>query len=197
MSTMRPIRSIATALLVASVAVAGCARSQPDQRDTAANQPPAVTTPATSAPAVTAPPATPAPSKAPAPEPVVLVDGRHPVLLKSVDLGRRTITFDLIQMYWGEEAVREATKDHVEAGQANDYYVRNVNPRLRTLPVLADAAITVNMLAVERTGSITKDVSVSLAELPVLMRAQPYASRLFYITVRHDQVVKMAEQYIP
>jgi hypothetical protein len=194
---MRPIRSIATALLVASVAVAGCARSQPDQRDTAANQPPAVTTPATSAPAVTAPPATPAPSKAPAPEPVVLVDGRHPVLLKSVDLGRRTITFDLIQMYWGEEAVREATKDHVEAGQANDYYVRNVNPRLRTLPVLADAAITVNMLAVERTGSITKDVSVSLAELPVLMRAQPYASRLFYITVRHDQVVKMAEQYIP
>jgi hypothetical protein len=197
MSTMRPIRALATTLLVASVAVAGCARSQPDQRDTTANQPPAVTAPATSPPAVTAPPATPAPSTAPAPEPVVLADGRHPVYLKTVDPSRRTITFDLIQMYWGDDAAREAAKDHQESPPPNDYYIRNVNPRLRTLPVRADAPITVNMLAVERTNSITKDVSVSLAELPALMRAQPHASRLFYITVRHDQVVKMAEQYIP
>ncbi|HZC98772.1 MAG TPA: hypothetical protein VFA46_00795 [Actinomycetes bacterium] len=194
---MRPIRSLATALLVASVAVAGCARSQPDQRDTATGQPPAVTTPATSTPAVTAPPATPAPPKAPGRSAsVVLADGRHPVHLKTIDPGRRTITFDLIQMYWGEEAVREAAKDGWQEVD-NDYYIRNVNPRLRTLPVRADAAITVNMLAVERTGTITKDVSVSLAELPALMRAHPSASRLFYITVRHDQVVKMAEQYIP
>jgi hypothetical protein len=193
MSTMRPIRAFATVLLAAGVAVAGCARSQPDQRDTAANQPPAVSAPATSAP-----PTTQAPSKAPGrSESVVLADGRHPVHLKTVDPGRRTITFDLIQMYWGEEAVREATKDHMEAGQANDYYVRNLNPRLRTLPVRADAVITVNMLARERTGSLTKDVSVSLAELPALMRAHPHAPPMFYITVRHDQVVKMTEQYIP
>jgi Immunoglobulin-like domain of bacterial spore germination len=58
MSVMRPIRAIATALLVASVAVAGCGRSQPDQTATPAAQPPAATAaPTTSAPAtVTRPP---------------------------------------------------------------------------------------------------------------------------------------------
>lgn len=49
---MRPIRSIASALLVASVAVAGCARSQPDQSAVPASVPPTVTAPpATNAPA--------------------------------------------------------------------------------------------------------------------------------------------------
>jgi hypothetical protein len=54
MSTMRPIRTIATAataLLLAGVAVAGCGRSQPDQP----------TTPTARSPAATAAPTTPAP----------------------------------------------------------------------------------------------------------------------------------------
>jgi glucose/arabinose dehydrogenase len=78
MTTMRPIRSIATALLVASLAVAGCARSQPDQAPPPADQPPAVTTaPAPKAPAPT--------SGSTARQPVVLADGRHPVRLTTVD----------------------------------------------------------------------------------------------------------------
>ena len=40
MSTMRPIRAIATTLLIASLAVAGCGRSQPDQPTTPAGPPP-------------------------------------------------------------------------------------------------------------------------------------------------------------
>ena len=58
MSTMRPIRAIATTLLVASVAVAGCGRSQPDQPTTPAARPPAATVgPTTPAPpTVTRPP---------------------------------------------------------------------------------------------------------------------------------------------
>jgi hypothetical protein len=198
MSTMRPVRSIATALLVASVAVAGCARSQPDQRDTAAKRPPTISAPATSPPAVTAPPATPAPPpKAPArSEPVVLADGRHPVYLKTIDPDRRTITFDLIQMYWGEDAAREAAKDHQESPPPNDYYIRNVNPRLRTLPVRSDATITVNTLASSWTGSATKNVPVTLAKLASLTGSDDHGPP-FYITVRHDQVVKIAEQYVP
>ena len=202
---MRPIRSIATALLVAGVAVAGCTRSQPDQRDTATGQPAAVTAPSTMA-APTTPPATKAPAtKAPAPstsgavtrsKPVVLADGRHPVSIKTVDPDRRRITFDLIQFYWGEEAVREATKDHMEAGQANDYYIRNVNPRLRTLPVRSDATITVNTLASGYTGDATKNVGVQLYRLQILLEQRGYDA-VFWITVRHDQVVKIAEQYLP
>jgi hypothetical protein len=45
-------------------------------------------------------------------EPVVLADGRHPVLLKTIDPGQRTVTFDLVQFYRDEEAAREAAKDH-------------------------------------------------------------------------------------
>jgi hypothetical protein len=133
MSSMRPIRFLATALLVAGLAVAGCGRSQPDQ--------PAA--PTSGSPAVTA---TPTPKPAP-PEPVVLVDGRHPVIIESIDPTQRTITFDLIQMYWGDEATREAAKDHQESPPPNDYYIRNVNPKLRTLPVRADTLITINTIA--------------------------------------------------
>jgi hypothetical protein len=47
---MRPIRSLATALLVASLAAAGCGTSQPDPPTTPPSQPPVVTAPPTPAP---------------------------------------------------------------------------------------------------------------------------------------------------
>jgi hypothetical protein len=299
MSSMRPIRSIATALLVASVAVAGCAKSQPNQTATGTSTPPAASAPpATKAPAADNPtPATPVKTNAAAPrilsvttspalpnengwlklsgagtvtfhvqatntqrvrfslgptgtgvgdlakllgedtnrrngwtlawhyrdepllahlyvraigssgaasaetvlslyhpESVVLADGRHPVYLKTVDAGHRTITFDLIQLYWGDEAAREAARDHQESPPPNDYYLRNVNPRLRTLPVRADATITVNTLAAAWTGSATRNVPVTLSQLASLLGKY---SPPFWITVRHDRVAKIAEQYLP
>lgn len=130
------------------------------------------------------------------PEAVVLADGRHPVYLKTIDLSRRTITFDLIQLYWGDEATREAAKDHQESPPPNDYYIRNVNPRLRTLPARAEATITVNTLAAGYTGSATRNVAVGLPRLQQLLHLAGY-SPPFWITVRHDQVVKIAEQYLP
>jgi hypothetical protein len=178
MSSMRPIRAIGSALLVASLAVAGCSRSQPDQTTTPADQPPAAAT----APAPT--------DVATDSQPAVLADGRHPIILKAIDPGRRTITFDLIQMYWLDDAEREAAKDHQRVD--DDYYIRNLNSKLRTLPVGADAPITVNTIATW-TGSATKNVSVTLPQLATL---QTHGA-VFYITVRHDQVVQLAQQYLP
>jgi glucose/arabinose dehydrogenase len=189
MTIMRPIRSIATALLIASLAVAGCARSQPDQTPPPADQPPAVT--ATPAPKAQAPTDGPATSR----QPVVLADGRHPVRITTVDPDRRTVTFDLIQFYWGDDATREAAKDHQESPPPNDYYIRNVNPRLRTLPVTRDATITTNTLTAGYTGSATKDIQVPLWRLTILLPSS--YSPPFWITVHHGQVVKLAEQYIP
>jgi hypothetical protein len=183
MSTMRPVRAITITLLAASLAVAGCARSQPDHSATPTSQPPSVTAP----PATTAP----APGGTPKGNPVVLVDGRHPVFVANVDPSRRTLRFDLIQFYWDDEATREAAKDHQESPPANDYYIRNVNPRLRTLPVRADATITVNSLGF---GS-QADHPVSLATLATLVRAPGWPP--FWITVRHGQVVKIAQQWVP
>jgi hypothetical protein len=57
MTIMRPIRTIATALLVASLAAAGCGTSQPDQPTTPPSQPPVVTAPPTPAPPTPTPPA--------------------------------------------------------------------------------------------------------------------------------------------
>jgi hypothetical protein len=115
-------------------------------------------------------------------------------MLKTVDPDRRTITFDLIQWYVGEEAAREAAKDHKESPPPNDY-IRNVNPRLRTLPVRSDAIITCNTLTAGYTGSATKDVRVQLGRLAIVL--PPGGEGPFWITVRHDLVVGIVQQYIP
>jgi hypothetical protein len=215
MTVMRPIRSIATALLLAGVAVAGCAGNQPDQRSAPAANPPIVSapptvttppatktpatktpatkTPATKTPAITTPPAT---SRHSTSKAAVLADGRHPVYIRTVDPDSRKITFDLIQFYFSDDATREAAKDHKESAPPNDYYIRNVNPALRTLPVRADATVTVNTLAAGYTGSATKNVSVQLYRLQIMLDAHGY-SPPFWITVRSDQVTKVAEQYLP
>ncbi|HEU4898289.1 MAG TPA: hypothetical protein VFX88_12105 [Actinomycetota bacterium] len=54
---MRPIRTLATALLVAGLAAAGCGTSQPDPPTTPPSQPPVVTAPPTPAPPNPTPPA--------------------------------------------------------------------------------------------------------------------------------------------
>jgi hypothetical protein len=186
MTTMRPIRTIATALLIAGLAVAGCARSQPDQSASSPSQEPAVTAPRT--------PTAPAPAPAdttPTPQPVVLADGHHPVIIKTVDPNRRTIRFDLIQLYFGEEARREELKDHdTQYPAPNDIYLRNLNPRLRTLPVRAGATITV----LDNNYAPVKS-PVPLATLAAVLPRQ--GTMPFWITVRHGQVVKITEQFIP
>jgi hypothetical protein len=190
---MRPIRPIATALLVAGVAVAGCARGQPDQSATPTSVPPGATAlPAAKAPATTAPATAGRTAEA---EPVVLGDGRHPVIIKTVDPDRRRIIVDLIQLYFGEDAANEAAKDHQESPPPNDVYSRNVNPRLRTLPVRSDATITCNTLTAGYTGSATKNLQVPLDRLAIVLPRG--GAGPFWITVRHDQVVKIAEQYMP
>jgi hypothetical protein len=82
--------------------------------------------------------------------------------LQAVDADRRKVTFDLIQYLTGDAATRAAAEDGEESPPPNDYYIRNVNPRLRTLPVRADASITVNLLALEANGGAIKDTRVTL-----------------------------------
>ena len=191
---MRPIRSLATVPLAASLAVAGCGRSQPNDGATDPSGPPAATAPPT--------------TKAPAPDnttispPVVLVDGHHIVYLKTVDPNRRTIRFDLIQFYGGDDAIREAAKDHPEASPEqvrqwvpNGYYIRNVNPKLRTLPVPSDAPITVITLAWGNGHNSSEEhIPVTLTKLATYM---PSDEVPFSIMVRHGQVVNIAEVFVP
>ena len=179
---MRPRLLTASLLaLVAAAGLAGCGGSQ----EPSAPQAPTATTAALATNAAT-------PTTA---EPVVLADGRHPVYLKTVDPDGRTITFDLIQFFTGEAATKAAAEDNKESPPPNDYYIRNVNPRLRTLPVAPDAPITVNVLAAQTTGSSTKDVSVTLEKLAGYFPNS--GTPPFWVTVAQGQVTKMAQQFLP
>ena len=182
---MRPVRIIAAVVLTAGVAATGfyIARSTADHPAAAPAAPVSATPTAPSA----SPPA--GQSDASSSQPVVLVDGRHPVYLKTVEPHQQRITFDLVQWYGGADAAREAAKDNLEAD--NDYYIRNTSSRLRTLPVLAAATITVNQL----TGS-NHAVPVSLAKLSTWFpRTGP--GPMFWITVRDGHVSQISEQWVP
>jgi hypothetical protein len=179
---MRPARIIIAATLAAIAIAAGSYLAL----STNTHHPAAAADTAPTSPVVQTPTTTGDPTN---PEPAVLADGRHPVLLKTIDPSQGTVTFDLIQYFHGDQATIEAAKDHQESPPPNDSYSRNVNPRLRTLPVRADAAITANQLA----GS-NQDIPVSLARLATLTRA---GSGMFWITVRGDQVVRISQQWSP
>ena len=172
--------SVVALVVLMTTAVGGCGGS--DQTNGAGG------TPATTMPATTAG----APTTS---EPVVLADGRHPVYIKTVDPDQQTITFDLIQFFTGDAATKAAAEDGEESPPPNDYYIRNVNSRLRTLPVRSDAPITVNVLAAGSTGSATKDVAVTLAELATYFPNSGTAP--FWLTVDQGQVTKAAQQFLP
>ena len=131
---MRPARIIVAATLAAVAIAAGSYLALSTRHPAAAPDSPVVQIPTTTG----------GPTN---PEPAVLADGRHPVLVKTIDPGRATVTFDLIQYFHGDQATIEAAKDHQESPPPNDSYSRNVNPKLRTLPV-ATLAITTAYLAV-------------------------------------------------
>jgi hypothetical protein len=182
-TAVRRLRQLTAALLtlLAAAALGGCGGSE---QPGGAGE--ATATTAAPAPTVSAPTTS---------EPGVLPDGRHPVYLKTVDPDRKTITFDLIQLFTGDAATKAAAEDGKESPPPNDYYIRNVNPRLRTLPVAADATITVNVLAAQTTGSATKDVSVTLAKLASYFPNS--GTPPFWITAEQGQVTTIAQQYLP
>jgi len=149
----------------------------------------AQTTAATAAPATAAPPTT---GQQPA-EAAQLADGRHPVIVKQVEVGGRTVTFDLIQWFEGDAAAKAAAEDGQESPPPNDYYIRNVNPRLRTLPVASGARITLTRQTVgQGGGNAAGPVPADLAAV-----AASGIGHLFWATVRGGQIQALEEQYLP
>jgi hypothetical protein len=79
----------------------------------------------------------------PAPDPNALADGVYPTYVRAVDVDGATITVDVLQTFFGEDAHRAAIEDGVswKDVQYNPVYIRNENPLLRTLPVARDVHI--------------------------------------------------------
>jgi hypothetical protein len=132
----------------------------------------------------------------------VLEDGRHPTYLVELDVPGREVTFDLIQFLTGDEAItayREDTPEDPEGDPPNDYFIRNDNPRLRTLPIAGDVAVTVVRLG---DASGAGSVPSSFEELRDHLDENPSAEgRLawnpYWLTVEGGEVVSIDEQYLP
>ena len=141
---MRPVRIITAVVFAAAVAATGCAAHS------TATDPPAVPAAPVAAPASPAvklatpgveqpvsSPKQPAPisAPAPAPKPPVLADGRYDGYIRQVNSRGDYVVVDLVQVFHDKAAVEAAIAD----GQSRDTaqylytYLRNQNPRLRTL----------------------------------------------------------------
>jgi hypothetical protein len=197
-------RAVACAAAVATLLLAGCGDNNkgsaalpstpPATSAMSATAAASATPTATTTASVTAePPADASPTASAGAESGALADGRHPAHLTKVNATGRTVTFDVIQFLTGAAAQQAAKEDG--GGQAdNDYWIRNVNPMLRTLPVAADVTITVNVLAAETSGDSTKDVPVTLTKLAAY---DHLADAVFWLTVAAGKITKIAEQFLP
>jgi hypothetical protein len=157
MSTPPRRRRRATTLLTAGmlvllatgigVGVALAGRPAPTAQATAAAaEEPATATPDTQASPVQQQPAQDQQAPAPAAggttkaQPPVLADGRHDAFIRKLDTRGGTVVVDVVQVFKDKDAVEAAVQDGRprDAAQYLPVYVRNQNPRLRTLPLASN-----------------------------------------------------------
>jgi hypothetical protein len=116
------------------------ASAPPASAPSVASQQPAVTTPAAQASPVQQQPTqgkqTPGPA-AGGGRSAVLTDGNHDAFIRKLDTRGRTVVVDVVQVFTDKAAVEAAVRDgrSREDAQYLSVWVRNQNPRLRTLPL--------------------------------------------------------------
>lgn len=133
------------------------------------------TTPATTGGAAATPPPA-AVQTQPAPAAPALRDGTHEARITGVDAAAGRVTLDVVELLTGAEAARAAAQaGAAEVPPMNDYYIRNVNPLLRTLLVTPGAPITVNVHGRAESGSTSTDISKTLPAVPRRAAVAPSA----------------------
>jgi hypothetical protein len=180
---MRPVRTIIAVMFAAAVAVTGCsAHSTADQPTVAPTPQPPVDYPQL-------PVLLPAPPGHPAHP--VLADGRYPSYIRTVDRRRNRLVVDLVQVFDGQAARDAAIADGMARDQAQylGVYVRNQNPRLRTLPLARDLRLDL------RGGDCEAPLNHQLTKLAADARSMsgPIHTYYFTLTVRAGAVQQVQE----
>jgi hypothetical protein len=173
---MRPVRIITAIVFAAAVAVTGCAA-----HSTAVSPP---VTPVVDAPTPPAPSPAPKPIPLPpsAPKAPVLADGHYDAYISRVEVpyegGTGRLVVDLVQVFDGPAARDAAIADGVTRDKAQylGFYVRNQNPRLRTLPLAGDARLDLR-------GGCEAPLSHQLAALAADARAMSGPVHTYYFTL--------------
>lgn len=135
-----------------------------------------------------------APATTIAPAATDLPDGVHVAHVVRVNPAASSATVDVVQFLTGAAAARAAGEDNAEVPPPNDYYIRNTNPQLRTLPVASDAPITINVHGAPESGSSTKDIPKTLAELAGVDGLE---DGVFRLTLQDGRLIRIAEMYLP
>ena len=174
---MRPVRTIIAVMFAAAVAVTGCAAHSttpsPAPSLQVADQPP---TPPVDLPA---PKPTPTSKPTPTPKVPVLADGQYDSYIRTVDTRHQRLVVDLVQVFKYPASVDAAIADGTARDQAQvlDVWVRNQNPRLRTLPLARD--LQIDLLP----GDCIESRNHQLAKLVKDSRAMSNSRPAYYFTL--------------
>ena len=180
---MRPVRIITALLFAAAIAVTGCAA-----HSTAVNPPvmPVVDAPTPPAPnpapkpiPLPVPKPIPVPTPARAPKAPVLADGHYDAYIQQVNTRSDYLVVDLVQVFQGQTAIEAAFADGLPRDQAQVLYVwvRNQNPRLRTLAMASD--LQIDLLP----GDCIESRNHQFAKLVKDSRAMSNSRPAFYFTL--------------
>ncbi len=174
----------------ALLALAGCSASTVAPPGSSAS--PSGVTPAS---ASTSAPASASVSASPSASATVLADGRYAARITAVDPARRLVTIDVVQLFMGKAAASAAAQDHApEVPPPNGVWIRNQSHLLRTFYVTSTAPITVNDLGAVITHNATMNLRVTLTQLGSF---PGISGSVFWLTVEHGVVTRLAEQYLP
>jgi hypothetical protein len=118
--------------------------------------------------------------------------GRVYAFIKSIDLATRKVTYDQADFLTGEAAKKAQKAAKVE--EVLDYYVRNVNPRLRTAVVAPDVVALGSIVLTQKV----EPSPVTLEQIAALAAKEKPSSTGFWLTIDgKGQVTKIEEQYLP
>lgn len=152
-------------------------------------------------PAVTPAAEEPDPPPGADPDPNATADGRYFCFVREIvnETGTTVITVDFAEFLTGAEAAAAATAAGEESPPPNDYWISNVNPRLRTFPVKADINVRlvstsdgVNMAGYDAALGQWQDFWAGMSPGLEHIRDVPY-----WIEVAGGTVTSIKEQYIP
>jgi hypothetical protein len=186
---MRPARIITAVVFAAAVAVTGCTAHSTTADPSAVPAAPVAAAPASPAAKLPAPqPA--AVANQPAPKPV-LADGRYESYIRQVNTRGDYLVVDLVQVFEGQAAIDAAVADGMshDTAQVLYVYVRNQNPRLRTLPLAGD--LRVDLLPGDCIESLNHQLAKLIKDARVMNGSRP--AYYFTLTVAGGAVHHIVE----
>jgi len=124
-------------------------------------------------------------------QPPALADDRHDAFIRKLDTRGGTVVVDVVQVFKDKDAVEAAVQDGRtrDAAQYLPVYVRNQNPRLRTLPLAGN-------LRVDLLGGCEDSTLSKQALLDKLANNARIAGVYYYTLTVKDGAVQRIDEHL-